>query len=154
MPQLDLREALLDPLLIDRFQVVRRAETVNNYGRSTTKNLYFNTFGVVDSASPNDLQRLGDYQFQGGAISVVCQFKLRGVSQEARQNYQPDLIQWDSATYIVVTVENYSRYGAGWIQAIAVETTPFVSEAPGPDGYIPSLTFTDPRNSGYLPCFS
>lgn len=152
MPQLDLREALLDPMMVDFFAVVRRQESITQKGRSSTVKRRFNTFGIVDAASPNDLDRLEDYQFQTKAISVVTQFKLRGVSQQSKKNYQPDLIFWASDYFLVRTVEDYSRYGAGWIQAIATSTD-FIDEAPGMDGYIPSCNFTDLRNSGYIPCF-
>lgn len=152
MPQLDLRDALLEPLTIDYFQVIRKAQNVTIEGRATAKSTYFNTFGVVDAASDNDLARLADMEYQGSGISIVTQFKLRGVSKQANQNYSPDIIQWASNYYTVVTVEDYSRYGAGWIQAIAAETN-YVGEAPGQNGFIPSLTFNDLRNSGLLACF-
>lgn len=149
---LDLSEAF-DVDMLDVFSVIRRAETITQHGRSSLNQLRFNdVHGVVTAASPNDLERLEDYSYQKSGISVVTQFKLYGVAKKARQNYQPDVVYWDSGYYLVVLVENYSRYMTGWIQAVCVETD-YIGAQPSEDGFLPNMNFQNPRNSGYVGCF-
>jgi len=149
---LGLEEAF-DVDMLDVFSVIRRPENITQQGRSAIRQQRFNDIrGVVTAASPNDLERLEDYQLQTGAISIVTPFKLFGVQKQARQNYQPDIVYWDSDYYLVQVTENYSRYMSGWIQAIAIETN-YVGSAPNQDGFIPGLTFQFGRNSGMLGCF-
>ena len=149
-----MSDALLDPMLLDYFAVIRRKESISDHGRAViSAQTLPRIFGNVNAASPNDLERLGDYQFQGAALSIVTRFKFYAESETALlQDYQPDLIYWDSAYYIVKTLENYSRYGPGFVQAICIETT-YVAE-PTPQGAVfPTCDFSNPQNSGYLPCF-
>lgn len=124
MPSLDVSEAFLEPMFLDGFVVLRQAETISNKGRSViTPEEIDGLFGTVCAASPNDLERLRDYEFQGNAISIVTNFMLRGVSAANNQGFQPDVIVWAGDQYTVVTVQDYARYGVGFIQAIAVERT-------------------------------
>ena len=156
MPSLDLSDAFLEPSFLDTFQVVRRKEVVNLQGRSTIIQSLFNATGTVDSASPNDLQRLGDYQFDDDAISIVTRTRLfdeaRQIESGAEASYQPDLIFWAGAYYIIKALDNYTRFGIGWVQAICVETT-YVS-TPVQEGQTVSMfNFQVPSNSGNVACF-
>ena len=149
-----MSDGLLEAVFQDNFQVIRRKEQVDQKGRSQITPTSFNPIGVVCAASPNDLMRLGDYEYQGSALSIVTRFKLRGVAKQQGQNYQPDILIWNNSAYLVVTVEDYARYGSGFIQAIAVSTT-YVDPPTPPNGdVISSLDFSNPANSGLLACFS
>jgi len=155
MPSLDLSEAYLEPSFLDTFQVVRRVETISQEGRSVVSTTRINATGVVDAASPNDLQRLGDMQFVDGAISIVTKFKLFDASQQVQNgkntSYQPDLVFWAGAYYLVRTLENYSRYGIGWVQAICIEQT-YVATPPQDGVSNPMFDFSNPVNSENIPC--
>lgn len=119
MPQLDLSVALTNPMTLDSFNVVRRPDAVNNFGESNSFGTTFtNMRGVVSMASPNDIKKLPDDQRTLKAITIVTRFALRGVSRDGTQDYQPDLIVWNRNNYIVANVEDYGRYGVGFIQVI------------------------------------
>lgn len=156
MPAIDMSDAgFEDPEWVDYFAVVRRKETVSEAtGRSVLAEVWFpRVFGNVNQASPNDLERLGDFQYQGGAISIVCKFKLYDEASNlvdgVVQGYQPDLILWAGSYYIVKTLENYSRYGPGFVQAICVEFT-YVGSPPQGGALIPSADFSNPNNSAMV----
>lgn len=161
MPSLDMSDGLLDPIFQDYFAVIRRQEIISDKGRSTIKPYRFQrVMGVVTAASPNDLERLRDYQFQGSAISIVSKFKFRGVAKEVsvgqvnsanqpQPQFQPDLVFWSDDYYLVVTVEDYGRYGVGFIQTIAVSTT-YIDAAPQDGIRVQSFDFSNPANSGLL----
>lgn len=125
MPELDMSDALLEPVLQDDFAVIRRAETITDKGRSTTAPKTYQAFGVITADSPNDLIRGQDEEHDTKSISIVTQFKL----QQAAKGYQPDLILWAGNYYVVNHIDDYSRYGDGFIQATATSID-YVDEPP------------------------
>lgn len=123
MPMIDISVALTSVMLVDRFTVLRRAETVNQFGESTvTTSMITPCYGTVQSAGANDLQRLPDDQRQGKHISIVTKFMLRGETT----GYQPDIVRWpisnggvNADSFVVVSVDDYSQHGPGFLQVIA-----------------------------------
>lgn len=150
---LDLSDALCDPLLLDTFSVTRRIETISPNGRPVTINsVKSGIFGTVCAASPTDLQRLGDYQVQGKTISIVTQYRLHGAVKSGATSYQPDVVNWNGSNFLVILVDDYSQYGAGWMQAIATSKDN-VDQSPV-DIYQPSAIFTSRKNSELIPLCS
>lgn len=115
MPDLDVSDVLLDPVLASRFTVNRRTETMAGNGRPvvTLKSIQ-NVVGIITSASPDDLERLDDHQRMGRNLVVVTKFRLIGPAP----GKQPDTIEWQGNTFIVKEIDPYSQYGQGFIQAI------------------------------------
>lgn len=114
MPYLDVTAVLFDPDFADKFNVIKRVETVGANGRSVTANqTILNVIGVITAGNQNDLNRREDFQAMTRSISVVTKFRLQGEVQ----GRQPDLILWLGDYFIVKHTENYSRFGAGFIQA-------------------------------------
>lgn len=119
MPYLDVSEVLVDPELCDRVRVLRYAETISERGRVTsTPEVIEPVIGVMNSAGPNDLMRLPEDQKMGRVMSFITKFRLRGPSP----GYQPDHIVWQGTTYIVLSIDPYAQYGAGFVQAIIGST--------------------------------
>lgn len=122
MPLLDVSDAF-DVDNTDVFQVIRRPETVNDSGESeTTDASPVDAQGVICAASPEDLERLDDNDRMQRTISIVTQYRLRGTSRSGAQDWKPDIIVWPKASgekYEVKLVEPYTRYGAGFVQALA-----------------------------------
>lgn len=119
----------------DTFTVIRRKETVNNFGESATENARIpHQVGSVNAGDDNKIAIATDQQHIGKSISVVTQFKLRSVSEAKKASvgkvkYQPDLVFWNGDYFKVVVVEDYSRFGFGWIQAQCTSED-FVDQAP------------------------
>lgn len=120
MPDLDVSEALTDPMLTDSFDVLRRKEVLDTHGRVTTpaNSSFPGQYGVLSAASPNDLERLEDSQRMGRNMSLITTFKLQGPAEVSGTEYQPDIVVWGGDQFVVKHVDPYSRYGAGFIQAI------------------------------------
>lgn len=115
MPYLDVSDVLLDPMIADRFTVKRRVQSVSAHGRtSITTTEIPNVVGVVNAASPNDLERLDDSQRMGRHLSIVTKYRLVGPAP----GLQPDLIHWGGDDFIVQTIDPYPQYGQGFVQAI------------------------------------
>jgi hypothetical protein len=114
VPFLDVTSVLFDPDFADKFNVRRRAEVMDEHGRSTqVEKLLKNKAGVVTAISPNDLNRAEDYQTMTRSISVICKFSLRGETQ----GYQPDIVVWKGGNYLVKHVDPYPQFGQGFYQA-------------------------------------
>lgn len=114
-PQLDVTEIIGDPDFAESFTVLRRSESVNQYGQSVVTSQNLNAVGVVCQAGPNDLERLDDNQRMGRHISVVTMFRLRGPAS----GYQPDVILWNGNNFVVQQIDDYANFGQGFIEAIA-----------------------------------
>jgi hypothetical protein len=119
MPMLDFSRVLTNPTLIDSFSVIRRTEVVNDYGLSTvTPQTLSGLYGVVYPSNENDLKRFPDLEIQSKALTVITQFALRGESQCQGTEFQPDLVVWGGDNFLVRELEDWSRYGPGFILAI------------------------------------
>lgn len=117
-PSLDLSDALTDDNLTDSFSVVRRVETVNGYGESTVAtNTISPVYGVVTAGDDNKNKRGADEQHADKSITVITAFRLQGPAQVGGTGYQPDVVIWGGDSYIVNSVDDYSHYAAGFVQA-------------------------------------
>ena len=119
MPKLDVTDLLYDPDLTGHFDVIRRIQSVNQYGEvSVTADTFEHVIGAVYPTGSNSLTKEAAFQTQAKAITVVTKFRLRGASQDMYgTQYQPDIVEWDGDQYEVKVVNDYSRYGGGFIEA-------------------------------------
>lgn len=134
MPGLDVSDAF-DASFFDVFNLIRRAETVSNHGRpvvvpTVTNGLY----GVVTMASPNDLERVPEADVSLKSIVIVTQNRLQlgSVGPDADTTIKADIVQWAGDNFQVALVEDYSRYGEGYIWALA-QATDYQLAAPTPN---------------------
>lgn len=113
---LDVSEVLADPMLASSFTVIRRSEVLGQNGRVNIDpvNLGEKT-GVVYPTGRNDLARLDDQQMMGKHINIVTDFRLQGPAP----GFQPDLIGWHGDFYVVQLLDDYTDFGAGFVQAVA-----------------------------------
>mgnify|MGYP003423079087 CR=1 FL=1 len=115
MADLDMSDALLDPLFTSKFQVTRRAETVGTNGRSViTPTVHPDKLGVVTVASSSDLQRHPEVQITNRSIMIVSKFPLQAESV----GFQPDLVIWRGSQYVVRALDPYQHFGSGFTQAL------------------------------------
>lgn len=113
---LDLSDAFC-PDNLDVFAVNRRAQTVDDGGFAhQTPTTIPGVRGVVTAATPNDLERLPDEQHGTKAIVIVTKFRL----QLPSPNFDADTVQWHGDEFVVVHVDDYTSYGHGFLQAIAI----------------------------------
>lgn len=126
MPFLAVPEALFEPDFLDSFTVRRRTETIGSNGRSSVVNADTVTFGVVTSGPDNKLERQGDQQHAGKSLTIVTVYRIQGPSP----GKQPDLILWGGDYFVVDKVDDYSRYGGGFVQA-ECSSIDLVDQPPG-----------------------
>lgn len=129
---IDVDDLLVDiTVAADTFDVIRRAEVVGANGLPTlTPTTTAGVRGAVYPAGDNSLVRDEAYSTQNEAIEVVTQYRLRGASKDiGGVKYQPDLILWAGAYYIVKDVNDYTRYGRGFVKADCIGYD-YVAQAP------------------------
>jgi hypothetical protein len=114
MPLLDFDEIFTEPLFIDSFSVIRTTQTVNSSGQAQFSAATISGLsGVVTSNPGHDLQRLPDGERQSEKIMVATEFALT----TGNGSIDADQVIWNGATYTVASVEDYSRYGSGFVKA-------------------------------------
>jgi hypothetical protein len=140
-PLLDVSFAVCSPMLADSFTVLRRTQTVNNFGiGSVASQTITPVYGVVAPSTENDLERFPDLEVQSKAITVITSFALRGEAEVAGVRYnaggynqggyggseaisfQPDIVVWNNDNFLVRALEDWSQYAAGFILAICTST--------------------------------
>lgn len=156
MSRLDVTDLLFDPDVGgEPFQVIRRREAVNTYGEGA--NTEFNPVagnglasGAVYPSSRNALVREEAYSTNMKSMTVVTTFRLRGSSKTGGESFQPDLVVWGGDRYIVREVRDYSRYGAGFIEAdcLQIEFTGAPPNIAPP--VIGTMDFSNPAQSGLV----
>lgn len=120
MPDIDVSDLLLDPDFAEALTIQRRAQTLLK-GRASVSPVTISPapYGVVIPQNDAPMLRGPDQQTLPQLIQVHTQFRLRGPSKDPATGdaYQPDLIIWQGTTFVVNKVQNFSRFGAGFIQA-------------------------------------
>lgn len=151
MSFIDVTDVILDPMVAGQTaQVVRRQQEVDDSGESTV------TLSVVPEivcgiwpSGSNQLVRTEDYSTLGQEFTIVTTFRLRGQTREPStgRSFLPDLVVHDGNAYIVNQVNEYTHYGAGFIEA----TCESIDYQQVPDVALPAqvgrLDFTDPAQA-------
>ena len=132
MSQLDVTELLLDPLIAgQKFVVIRRLESVNQYGERSNSVQRFTVVGSVQPTGQSSLTREDAYQYEGKTIKVISRFKLRMAAKESSVNYDPDLVLWHGNYYVVTSIDDYSDFGeAGGMTVAEAKSIDYVDTAP------------------------
>lgn len=113
MPLLDVSEVILDPEFAEQITVLRRP-IVMVAGRATSPKWQRYCVPAVVNSGVSALDRAnGDQQSMPNKVSVHTLFRLQGPAP----GYQPDYVVWRDDNYIVTSLDDYSRYGAGFTRA-------------------------------------
>ncbi len=115
MPDIDVSEILTDPDFLDSTLVcVRSVQTVGADGIAVLAQTKTRFAGVVTQDAGAVLRRIAAGERITGSISVVTYFRLLAGSP----TNTADVVQWGTNSYTVSQVSDYSRYGAGFVEAI------------------------------------
>lgn len=115
-PQLDVTDVLTDPDFFDQLICIRNLEEVNAQGQSVITQPVggpITFYGVVTSEQGDILERLAGAERIVGTILVITKFRLT----DGRLNQTADIVQWAGTQYTVKQVNDYSRYGQGFMEA-------------------------------------
>lgn len=114
MPGLDVSRVLRNPLFADSAAVIRTTVTVDALTGRTVKAPSETPISVVvTSDKGRNLQRNPEAALSTGSIIVHSNFRFT----EGGDGVDADIVRWNGNDWTVVTVDDYSRYGAGFTVA-------------------------------------
>lgn len=126
MPTLDVTDVLFDPEFCDTTLIYTRREIlIDADGITSTKESTHSFFGVVTVDSAIEAQIRTSGQLVSGRILVVTTTRLTA----GETDKIGDIVTYQNRQYLVKSVDPYTAYGAGFVQAHC-ELMPF-------DGGIP-----------------
>lgn len=115
MPGLDVTRVLSNPLFADTATITRTVVTVDyDTGRTIETPTTMPISVVVTSDKGRNLQRNPEAAISEGSIIIHTTFTLT----EGGNGVDADIIDWNGRKWTVVTVDDYSRYGAGFTCAM------------------------------------
>ena len=115
MPLLDVSDVLLDPDFCDTtLQCERYTASVDSNGRGTKTQTLVGFAGVITSDRGERLVRNAVGEHATDTISIITRFKLR----DAGTGVTADIVRWNGNRYTVVSVNDYSTYGRGFVETI------------------------------------
>lgn len=150
MPLVDVTDLLIDPDIAGQsFVVLRRQETVNNFGESTHTIARIPAIGSVQPSGDQSLIREEGFDAQANTIKVVTTFRLRGVTKGPNiARWKPDIVLWGGNYFEVISPNDWDTFGAGFIE---VECTSIHYVDVPPMNALPNvarLDFSRASNSG------
>jgi hypothetical protein len=116
MPGIDVTELLTDPTFAETFTVIRSTKTIVAGRARLTPKRFPGIIGVVQPAGGLDLQRLPDGSNLTGAIVIWTKYLL--TNGDLSEDLSADQVDWDGHFYTVMNVKDWSRYGAGFVNAV------------------------------------
>jgi galactose-6-phosphate isomerase len=131
MPQLDVSDILTD---IDFFEggliCNRMSQVIGENGMAVNRAVPIPFGGVVTSISYSQLRRTPEGEVITGSILICTRFRL----MDGKSGFTADIVQRGDRSYTVADVNNYSRYGRGFVEATC-ELLPLAGSTKPPPGY-------------------
>lgn len=118
MALLNVSGILTDPRFASSFDVERSVKATGDDGRTKTRTETFP--GLVGSVQPADgtqLQRLPDGSNLQGAIAIFTRNRL--TNGDRFTFIDADTVLWKGHRYTVLSIKDWTNYGAGHVEAVA-----------------------------------
>jgi len=116
MPFLDVTDILTDPEFQDVLVCHRLTQTVGTNGLATLATVDTNFRGVVISDRGDIMERVAQGERVSGSITIHTRFALDDGAGSTRS---ADEVTWNGRLYIINNVNDYLRFGRGFIAASA-----------------------------------
>lgn len=116
--RLDVTSVLSDPAFQDQVTVIRNKSTPDTNGRvQLTPTTYTGVNAVVTQKNGNILRREAAGERIQGTIAVYTQFQLTD-GRDQTSDLTADIVVYAGDQYTVTLVNDYSRWGKGWVSAV------------------------------------
>jgi len=114
MPSLNVTHVLLNPRFLDTSLVCERStQTVDDNGLATNVPNLIPFSGVLTAVRGTVLERQAEGSRVSGSIQITTKFRL----EDGKNGIAADVISWNGRRYTVTDIRDYSRYGAGFVEA-------------------------------------
>jgi hypothetical protein len=129
VPEIDVDDVLADPFIAgEDFVWYSRRQTLTD-GIVTTVETALGGSGSIQPTGDNSLVRTEAYSMGNNTIVVRTPERLWLGGVIAGVKYEPDLVEFEGARYVVKSVDGYTQYGQGFVEA---ECTLFDYVSPRP----------------------
>lgn len=113
--RLDVTDILLDPDFVDDSMVCEsNTQTMSSGGIATNTPQLTPFSGVVTQGNGDIMKRQPDGSRIAGSILIITKFNLT----DGLAGRDADIVQWNGRRYTVSAVNNYTTYGAGFVEAV------------------------------------
>jgi len=119
-PNIDVSQLMLDPDFVQPLTLVRRTETVNNFGQNVIAESPKSTFGCVQPISGKTLMRIPEAL----RVANVQEFWLKETIVSGVGSQYPDIIVKNGVRFAVQVIFDWSDWGQGWTQGTCVAESP------------------------------
>ena len=121
-PSIDVSELMFDEDFVESFSFVRTASAIDATGHALlTTSAPIAGIGSVQPATTNELLRLADAERTKGAITIFSNAPLSSGSP----GFTADIVTWGGSTWTVVSVNDWSQWGAGFTRATCIKLAPY-----------------------------
>jgi len=133
MPFLDVSEILVDPDFWEaNLFCLRQSQVVGANGLAVNTQVSIPFGGVITEVTGADLERGPTGELIRGSILICTRFYLI----DGKTGLTADIVQRQQRSYTVTNVQDYSRYGRGFVEATC-ELLPLGGSYPTLPGYAP-----------------
>ena len=124
MPLADFSLVFSDAEITDSFMVLRRGSAEDSYGRvtPTVVKIFPNTpgatdqpYGIITFSGPSSATQTSDQAHQQKTVSIATPFRLQG----PKPGQLADIVRWHGDDYVVISVDDATGYGPGWVHSSA-----------------------------------
>lgn len=120
MAELDVSELMSDPDFVDPIQVISQTTIVNNLGENILSSTVLNTIGSVQPADFKAVQKIPEAL----RTSDIRSFFFKGVITASAPGKYSDVLIFKGQRFQVLTVEDWSNFGAGYTEGVCVGEKP------------------------------
>lgn len=120
MADIDVSTLMSDPDFIDPIQVITRTPRNNSLGEVSFSESVLNTYGSVQPANNQAVQKLPELMRVGNLSS----FYFKGEIVATAPGKYSSILVFQGQRYQVLTVEDWSNFGRGYTQGVCVAEVP------------------------------
>jgi galactose-6-phosphate isomerase len=118
--QIDVSDVLLDPDFTSPVCLIDRKNVVDNYGQNSIKEVPFETVGSIQPASGKVIARLPEAM----RVANLSSFWVRATIIASAPGKYSSILVFNGQRYQVMTVFDWSNYGAGFTEGVCVAEVP------------------------------
>lgn len=116
MADIDVSDLLLDPDFTDPLTLIHRTSTVSSLGKNTLVETRVDTYGSVQPISGKDMVRVPEAL----KMSDIRTFFIKAEILSDGASQYPDIIEFFSQRYQIISVEPWLNFGEGWNKGLCV----------------------------------
>lgn len=120
MALIDVSELMVDPDFVDKMVLVTRVSKVNNLGQNVLTEAFENSFGSIQPASGQTLERLPEAMRNVNMVS----FWFKGKIIATAAGKYSSLLIFKGSRFNVKTVFDWTNWGEGWSEGLCIAELP------------------------------